>query len=243
MPSFDPNELMAEVRNGLRQPHGQDGVIGALEVLGKMRELRAVPLFKEALRHTNNGTRTNAALALYRCGDPAGLTALTEWVSDVYGNPKGAVQAMYKLAEIKEDDQATGALRKLQQDHGAVSLMFRGDQRPVSWIVDSLLGSASDGGTTASSTGAKQKASSGCFIATAACGDQFAPEVIALSSFRDDVLLETFLGRGFVRLYYAISPPLAALIAQSMILRRAAISLMIRPAVGIVTSFRAKEKQ
>jgi hypothetical protein len=39
-----------------------------------------------------------------------------------------------------------------------------------------------------------------CFIATAACGDPFAPEVLVLSAFRDNVLLRRRGGQVFVRI-------------------------------------------
>jgi len=67
--------------------------------------------------------------------------------------------------------------------------------------------------------------SDGCFIATAACGNPFAPEVIVLSACRDDVLLGSRCGRAFVRLYYAVSPPVAAVIVRSAVLRHAAMAL------------------
>ncbi|MCX7048264.1 MAG: hypothetical protein NTX50_22615, partial [Candidatus Sumerlaeota bacterium] len=54
-----------------------------------------------------------------------------------------------------------------------------------------------------------------CFIATAACGDANADEVIVLRRFRDDVLLPRALGRCFVAVYCFLSPPLAALIVRS----------------------------
>lgn len=73
-----------------------------------------------------------------------------------------------------------------------------------------------------------------CFIATAACGDPSAPEVIMLSSFRDDVLLHRRTGRAFIRLYYLLSPPLAALISRSRWLRRAATVIIVKPAVRAV---------
>jgi len=75
-----------------------------------------------------------------------------------------------------------------------------------------------------------------CFVATAACGDLFAPEVIALSTFRDDVLLQHGIGRTFVRLYYIVSPPIAAMISRSTALRRAAMVLIVKPAVRLVQS-------
>jgi hypothetical protein len=73
-----------------------------------------------------------------------------------------------------------------------------------------------------------------CFVATAACGDPFAPEVIVLSAFRDDVLSASGIGRAFIRLYNAVSPPIAAVIARSGALRRAAMVLIVRPAVRLV---------
>jgi hypothetical protein len=67
---------------------------------------------------------------------------------------------------------------------------------------------------------APKEQKSGCLIATAACGDPLAPEVIALSVFRDEVLQQGRPGRAFVRCYYAVSPSVAAVIAQSGALRR-----------------------
>ena len=53
-----------------------------------------------------------------------------------------------------------------------------------------------------------------CFIATAAYGSYLDPNVQVLRDFRDDVLLKTWAGRKFVRLYYANSPLLADYIAR-----------------------------
>lgn len=160
--SSNPDELMALVRDGLGRSDRQDPVIGALETLGNMREQRAVPLFKQALGHTNNGTRTRAAVALYQCGDQEGLHTLVKWVSQVQSNPRGAVQAIHALGKIGNAD-STEALRKLQRDHGTATVMFQGDQRSISSIVDSLLSVATKSAPS-SSTGptTAQKASSGC---------------------------------------------------------------------------------
>ena len=46
-------------------------------------------------------------------------------------------------------------------------------------------------------------------MATAAYGTPWERNVVKLRSFRDECLLSTEIGRGFVALYYATSPPLA----------------------------------
>ncbi len=79
-----------------------------------------------------------------------------------------------------------------------------------------------------------------CFVATAACGDPFATEVITLSAFRDDVLLRSQVGRWFVRLYYAVSPPIAAVIARSSALPYVAMAILVQPAARFVTSLRLR---
>lgn len=84
---------------------------------------------------------------------------------------------------------------------------------------------------------------SGCFVATAACGDPFAPQVIALSAWRDEVLLGNRIGRAFMCLYYLASPPFAALIARSGGLRRAAMVLLVGPAVRLVNATWSKNQE
>ena len=61
-----------------------------------------------------------------------------------------------------------------------------------------------------------------CFIATAAYGDIDAPEVDQLRRFRDRSLMTNAFGRGFVKAYYRVSPPLARLIARKPRFRLAA---------------------
>lgn len=48
-----------------------------------------------------------------------------------------------------------------------------------------------------------------CYIATAVYGSYEAPEVMVLRKFRDEVLTQSFLGRIFIKTYYALSPPFA----------------------------------
>jgi len=59
----------------------------------------------------------------------------------------------------------------------------------------------------------------GCFIATAAHGTDMADEVVLLRKFRDDVLLTSDFGKGFVKAYYKYSPPIAGYIRDNNGLR------------------------
>lgn len=58
-----------------------------------------------------------------------------------------------------------------------------------------------------------------CFVATACYGDYDAPEVVILRKYRDEKLLTNWFGTLFVKFYYAVSPPLARLIAKSETIR------------------------
>ncbi len=53
------------------------------------------------------------------------------------------------------------------------------------------------------------QAGGSCFVATACFGDPKHPTVIALQSFRDDVLVRSSTGRVFVASYYRVGPALA----------------------------------
>ncbi|HEX3471370.1 MAG TPA: CFI-box-CTERM domain-containing protein [Silvibacterium sp.] len=72
----------------------------------------------------------------------------------------------------------------------------------------------------------------GCFIATAVYGTD-AIEVSTLRAFRDRNLLTNWGGRAFVAFYETVSPPLAAMITRSRMLRRMAQSLVVIPAYRI----------
>lgn len=71
----------------------------------------------------------------------------------------------------------------------------------------------------------------GCFIATAAYGSIFTPQVRILRQFRDKYLKTNPLGKAFVKHYYTYSPPLADMIRNHPAMRWA-FSVALLPAVG-----------
>jgi tetratricopeptide (TPR) repeat protein len=98
-----------------------------------------------------------------------------------------------------------------------------------------LQGPASEQGIQSAMEMEKLKAKKGgCFIATAVYDSPFASEVIVLSRFRDDTLLQSKLGSSFVKIYYHLSPPLALLISRSKHLKRAVRTVMLAPLVRLV---------
>lgn len=84
-------------------------------------------------------------------------------------------------------------------------------------VTVSAISNGTTGGTSAGSNG---KGSINCFIATAAYGGAFAPEVDTLRRFRDEHLLPNAVGRAFVKAYYTFSPPIADYIAERPMARR-----------------------
>jgi len=84
-------------------------------------------------------------------------------------------------------------------------------------------------GTTVTSDGG---GGGGCFIATAAYGSLMEPHVKILRDFRDEILLNNSLGKGFVKAYYRYSPPIANFISKHDNLR-AVVRLSLLPVVSI----------
>lgn len=53
-----------------------------------------------------------------------------------------------------------------------------------------------------------REVSSGCYVATCVYGSYDCPQVWTLRRFRDNILASSWFGRGFICLYYAVSPTL-----------------------------------
>jgi hypothetical protein len=92
---------------------------------------------------------------------------------------------------------------------------------------------------------AEEKNTSSCFVATATYGS-LNPAVLILLEYRDLILTKAVIGRAAVRLYYAMSPPLARFIATSY-RRRLIARLFLGPAVFVarrqLEAHRKRERQ
>lgn len=74
-----------------------------------------------------------------------------------------------------------------------------------------------------------------CFIATAATHPE-APPVYELRRFRDDVLAASRLGRAFIRVYYATSPPIARWIRRGSTRRWLVRRALVHPAARLAST-------
>ena len=60
----------------------------------------------------------------------------------------------------------------------------------------------------------------GCYIATCVYGSYDCPQVLVLRQFRDNVLKQRYLGRAFIKVYYALSPKLVKTFGQTQPFQR-----------------------
>ena len=61
----------------------------------------------------------------------------------------------------------------------------------------------------------KKRKKSGCYVAICVYGTYDCPQLWVLRRFRDDILEQSWFGRRFISLYYAISPTLVKLFGGS----------------------------
>jgi len=76
--------------------------------------------------------------------------------------------------------------------------------------------------------------SSGCCVATAACGSPMAEEIQILREFRDEYLLTNPVGKALVELYYTVSPPMAEFVTEHPSLKPI-VRAGLMPAVAITS--------
>lgn len=80
----------------------------------------------------------------------------------------------------------------------------------------------------------------GCFIATAAYGTPFEPKIDVFRDFRDEVLVRYRLGRGFISLYYSLSPPIANVISKHEWMRCIIREMILEPLLKILSKNKYK---
>jgi hypothetical protein len=80
----------------------------------------------------------------------------------------------------------------------------------------------------------KRTRKKGCFIATACYGAPDCAEVAVLRRFRDAVLLDSDAGTVLVRLYYRVSPSVAAFLRRRPLLGRIVRSVVLQPIVKML---------
>lgn len=66
--------------------------------------------------------------------------------------------------------------------------------------------------SSSNTSSSSSSSSGGCYIATMAYGDYDHPQVLVLREYRDKVLMNSLLGRAFVKVYYATSPHMVRLL-------------------------------
>jgi hypothetical protein len=112
------------------------------------------------------------------------------------------------------------------QDDVVVFCKICEQKLPLRWKCDSC-----GADNTLNNTIAKKK-DEGCFIATAVYGSCESHNVIILRQYRDEVLLNSKLGRAFISLYYAVSPPIADFIVSREYLKTIVRFIVVIPAVN-----------
>ena len=76
-----------------------------------------------------------------------------------------------------------------------------------------------------------------CFIATAAYGTPLHEDIDVLRDFRDEYLMTNPLGRTFVEIYYATSPPIADALRENEGLRTIVREGLVKPLVYVSRVF------
>lgn len=70
-----------------------------------------------------------------------------------------------------------------------------------------------------------------CFIATAVYGTAFAPEIDVLRHWRDKNLKDKQIGKLFIKVYYAISPPIADFIKDKETIKKS-VRIILKPIIA-----------
>jgi hypothetical protein len=121
-----------------------------------------------------------------------------------------------------DDTRIIAEVRSLAQQYRAVFVIINADSQKTEVYIPP------DKEAYPEEEASANQPSSGCFIATATFDSADALEVMALRTFRNQVLSASRVGQWFIRLYYHISPKLAAIIVDSPRLKQLSRLLLTR---------------
>ena len=124
--------------------------------------------------------------------------------------------------------------RSYSSDIIVIANMF--DMRYELYSLNESINSAS----STNSSSSKSTSSSGCFIATAVYGSEYANEVIVLKEFRDNWLQQYLLGRAFIKAYYFLSPPIANQLMRHNGLKEIAKTVIVVPVLRLANHLNRK---
>lgn len=130
--------------------------------------------------------------------DKAFIEEMNEWFKfgiPFSGASKAYYQSCYTIGANESLDQVMKDLQKkcdARYDNASIEFHFPGDS----------------------------KSSGACYIATAVYGSYECPEVWTLRRFRDNVLLNDFFGRLFVKMYYKLSPTMVKYFGETVAFKK-----------------------
>lgn len=94
--------------------------------------------------------------------------------------------------------------------------------------------------SSSTSSSSKSTSNSGCFIATAVYGCEYANEVVILKGFRDNWLQQYRFGRIFIKTYYFLSPPIANQLIKHNTLKEIAKKVIVVPVLRLANRLNRK---
>ena len=97
--------------------------------------------------------------------------------------------------------------------------MLKFDENPEK-LIEMMSKNANTSFPLKSTQNSTASSSGGCYVATCVYGSYDCPQVWTLRRFRDNTLGETWYGRAFVRMYYAVSPTLVKWFGQTQWFKR-----------------------
>ena len=81
--------------------------------------------------------------------------------------------------------------------------------------IDVVMQERASSSSSYSGSSSSSSSGGGCYVATAVYGSYDCPEVWTLRRYRDNSLAHTFLGRTFIKVYYAVSPTIVKWFGQT----------------------------